>query len=74
MKILLIVANFIPEIGAAAHIYHDLGKAFVQQGHEVDVITSYPREYNLIQSDKGIQFPLEEIIDGINIHRCRIGY
>jgi glycosyltransferase involved in cell wall biosynthesis len=70
MKILLIVANFIPEIGAAAHIYHDLGKAFVQRGHEVDVITSYPREYNLIQSDKSIQFPLEETIDGIKVHRC----
>lgn len=71
MKILLIVANYIPEIGAAAHIYHDLGKAFVHRGHEVDVITSYPREYNLIQTDKSKTFPLDEISDGINIHRCR---
>jgi colanic acid biosynthesis glycosyl transferase WcaI len=70
MKILMIVAYFIPEIGSAAHVYHDLGKAFVQRGHEVDLITSYPRDFNLKPSDKGRQFPLEETIDGIHVHRC----
>lgn len=45
MKILMVVAYFIPEIGSAAHIYYDLAKAFVKRGHEVDVITSYPRDF-----------------------------
>jgi colanic acid biosynthesis glycosyl transferase WcaI len=71
MKILLVVAYFSPEIGSAAHVYRDLGKAFVQQGHEVDLITSYPREFNLVQSDKKKEFPLEETVDGIHVHRCR---
>jgi len=35
MKLLLIVANFLPEIGSAAHIYHDLGLDLVKRGHEV---------------------------------------
>jgi colanic acid biosynthesis glycosyl transferase WcaI len=71
MKILLVVAYFSPEIGSAAHVYHDLGKAFVQRGHEVDLITSYPRDFNLVASDKGKQFLLEETVDGIRVHRCR---
>jgi colanic acid biosynthesis glycosyl transferase WcaI len=69
MKILMVVANFIPEIGSAAHIYFDLGRTFVNRGHEVDVITSYPREFNLHIADRSKQFPLEETIDGIHIHR-----
>lgn len=66
----MVVAYFPPEIGSAAHVYHDLGKAFIQSGHEVDLITSYPRDFNLKPSDKGRQFPLEETIDGIHVHRC----
>ena len=71
MKLLLVVANFVPEIGSAAHIYFDLSKAFVNHGHEVHVITSYPREFNLGENDKNKNFPLDEIIDGIHVHRCR---
>jgi colanic acid biosynthesis glycosyl transferase WcaI len=70
MKILLVVANFIPETGSAAHLYYDLAKAFVRKGHEIHVITSYPREFNLEENDKNKNFPLDEIIDGIHIHRC----
>ncbi len=71
MKILLVVAYFIPEIGSAAHIYFDLAKAFVKKGHEVHVITSYPREFNLGKQDKNKKFPLNEIINGIQVHRCK---
>lgn len=71
MRILLISAYFIPEIGSAAHIYFDLAKSFVSRGHEVDVITSYPRTFNLHISDQKKQFTLTEIIEGITVHRCR---
>jgi len=71
MKLLLVVANFVPEIGSAAHIYFDLAKSFVNRGHEVDVITSYPREFNLEENDKNNNFPLDEIIDGVHVHRCK---
>ncbi len=71
MKILMVVAYFVPEIGSAAHVYFDLAKALVKRGHEVDVITSYPRMYNLTKDDINKNYPLDEIIDGINVHRCR---
>ena len=63
MKILIVVNNFVPEIGSAAHIYFDLAKAFVKRGHEIDVITSYPRKFNLAKLDQERKFPLEEEMD-----------
>jgi len=57
MKILMVVANFIPEIGSAAHLYYDLARAFVKRGHEVDVITSYPRRFNMDASERDSEFP-----------------
>lgn len=71
MKILIVVANFVPEIGSAAHIYFDLAKAFVKRGHQVDVITSYPRDFYLNEKDRGIEHPLNETIEGIEVHRCK---
>ncbi len=71
MRILLVVAYFVPEIGSAAHIYFDLAKALAKREHVVDVITSYPREFNLDKADQGKKFSLEEEIDGVMIHRCK---
>lgn len=71
MKILMVVAYFPPEIGSAAHVYHDLAKAFIKRGHEVHVLTSYPREFNLDKKDQGNEFPYEDIIDEINVHRVK---
>lgn len=70
MKILVVVANFIPEIGSAAHLYFDLCKSFVSMGHEVDVICSYPRSFNLSGEDREREFPKEEKIEGITVYRC----
>lgn len=71
MKILIVVAYFPPEIGSAAHVYSDLARAFVRKGHDVDVITSYPRDYNLNASDRTTVFDLDEELDGIHVHRVR---
>ena len=71
MKILIVVAYFPPEIGSAAHVYYDLAKAFVKKGHEVHVLTSYPREFNLNKTDQDKEFPFEEIMDDINVHRVK---
>lgn len=71
MKILMVVAYFIPEIGSAAHIYYDLAKAFVDRSHEVDVITSYPRDFNMDKNNFGKDFPVEETMNGIKVHRYR---
>ena len=71
MKILMVVAYFIPEIGSAAHVYFDLARAFINRGHEVDVITSYPRKFNLNNTDQLKEFPEEETINTINVHRVK---
>ncbi len=71
LRILIVVPNFYPEIGSAAHIYFDLAKGFVKRGHEVDVITSYPRKYYLDNSKNEHEFQLDEVIHGISIHRCK---
>lgn len=71
MKLLLVVAYFVPEIGSAAHIYFDLAKAFVRRGHEVHVITSYPRIFNLSKDDADKEFLLDETIEGVFVHRCK---
>lgn len=67
----MIVIYFVPENRSAAHIYFDLAKAFVKRGHAVDVITSYPRNFNLDKNDLNEYFPIEETIDGIKVHRCK---
>lgn len=67
----MVVAYFIPEIGSAAHIYFDLAKAFVKKGHEVEVITSYPRNFNLNQNDARKEFLKDEEIEGVMVHRCK---
>lgn len=71
LKILIVVPNFIPEIGSAAHIYYDLSKCFVKRGHDVDVITTHPREHYLSKSSIDLDMSIEEVIDGIHIHRCK---
>lgn len=71
MKILIVIAYFIPEVGSAAHVYYDLAKAFIAGGHEVSVITSYPRSYNLSKEDASKNFPTEEVLDGIKVYRVK---
>lgn len=71
MKMLIVVSNFVPEIGSTAHLSFDLAKGFIERGHEVDVITSYPRVYTLDESIKDKIIPAKENIYGINIHRCK---
>lgn len=74
MKILLVVDNFYPEIGSAAHIYHDLGKALVKRGHKVHVITMYPRRFYLSEENWEKEFPMDETIEGMHVHRCRFKF
>ncbi|MFC1893551.1 glycosyltransferase family 4 protein [Chloroflexota bacterium] len=74
MKILLVVDNFYPELGSAAHVYYDLGRALVKRGHEVHVITMYPRRFYLPAENQGRPFPMDETIAGMQVHRCRFKF
>ena len=69
MKILLVVAYFYPEVGSASHLFLDLANGFISSGDEVEVLTSYPRNYNLKKEDRKKKFPKFENYNGIKIHR-----
>ena len=42
MKVLLLTCYFPPDTGSAAHLFYELGKALVQRGHQVTVVTGMP--------------------------------
>ncbi len=42
MRVLLLTAYFPPDVGSAAHLYHELGVALRGIGHEVTVLTTLP--------------------------------
>lgn len=46
MHILLLTNYWPPEIGAASHLYYDLSQALAARGHQVTVLTGFPR-YNV---------------------------
>jgi glycosyltransferase involved in cell wall biosynthesis len=50
MKILLICAFFPPEIGSASHLYFEIGQSLKNRGHDVTVMTGFPR-YHVIGSN-----------------------
>lgn len=71
MNILLIAANYTPEIGSSAQIYHDLAGGFAKYGHNIHVLTSYPRDYTLTDDEKVREIPLDSNEDGVMVHRVR---
>ena len=46
LRVLLLCAYFPPEIGTAAHLFHELAAELASRGHQVSVITGFPR-YNV---------------------------
>lgn len=67
-RLLLVVPHYLPEIGSASHIYSDLAATLYDRGHEVDVITSYPRQFNVDVHGRE-EHPIHETIDGVRVHR-----
>jgi glycosyltransferase involved in cell wall biosynthesis len=73
MKVMLVTINYPPEIGGAPHLIHELALTLQERGHEVAVLTGYPR-YNLEvippQYHRGLY--TKDILDGVPIRRIRI--
>jgi glycosyltransferase involved in cell wall biosynthesis len=74
MKILMLTSYFPPEIGSAAHLFADLGRAFAKTGDSVVVVTGFPT-YNV---DRKILPPkykkglwMRESVDGMEVIRVR---
>ena len=70
MRVLVIVPHYPPEIGSAAHLYHDLARRLAARGHRVGVLTSYPRDYNV--AGEGSPVLQYEVSEGVEIYRCNI--
>ena len=73
MNISLITPYYPPEIGGAAHLIYGLARSLKGFGHNVTVLTGYPR-YNIktvpAKFKKGLRF--DEVLDGIPVRRIRI--
>ena len=73
MHILLLTAYFPPETGSASHLFYELGKTFVAQGHQVSVVTGFPAYH--VQGDtqryRGRKW-MQEGLDGLNVYRIAV--
>ena len=73
MHLLIISTDFPPEIGSASHLFYELAKKFVRNGHKVTFVTGFPRYYvNEIPSKYKKGFLLREQVEGINVLRLRL--
>ncbi len=72
MRIVVLTINYTPEIVGAAHLIHDLAVSLKNRGHELQVLTGYPR-YNLLgvppRYRRGLR--MKEIFEGIEVQRIR---
>lgn len=73
MRILYVSQYFPPEIGAPAVRVHDLARMWVQQGHDVTVLTGFPNHptgvLNPAYRKKFRRLTIREQMDGINVVR-----
>lgn len=68
MRILLLTSYFPPEIGSASHLFHDVGAALVERGHEVEVITGIP-SYHAKERGRARRPISQESMSGMDITR-----
>ncbi len=73
MKVLLITNYFPPEIGAASHLFYDLAKELTNKGHQITIVTGFPR-YNIDELDRKYKGKLlcKESTENIEIVRVAI--
>ena len=72
MRVLLLTNYFPPEIGGASHLFYELASSLTERGHNVTVVTGFPR-YNVQEVDARYRrkLLLSENIDGIQVLRIR---
>ena len=72
IKILLLTNYWPPEIGAASHLYYELARALVARGHEVTVLTGFPR-YNIAEVPPQYRgrWAMWERTEGVRVRRVR---
>jgi colanic acid biosynthesis glycosyl transferase WcaI len=73
MRMLIITINYPPEIGGAPHLIYELALGLQSRGHDVTVLTGYPR-YNLkvVPDEYRRGLWMREVLDGVPVLRVRI--
>ena len=73
MHILIVTNYYPPEIGGSAHLCYELAQSMTAQGHEVTVLTGFPR-YNVTELPRQYRRGLwmNEASNGIRVRRIRI--
>jgi len=70
-KVLIITDSYPPELRSASELMGDLANALHNLGHEITVLTSYPK-YNLADSDKNLTpLALDVIESGVRVLRVK---
>lgn len=69
-RVLLLTSYFPPDTGSAAHLFHEFGKALVERGYRVTVLTGFPGYHAQGPLDcyRGRAW-MREQIDGIDVVR-----
>jgi glycosyltransferase involved in cell wall biosynthesis len=73
MKILIVTDYFPPEVGAASHLFFELADTLTGRGHQVTVVTGFPR-YNAPGADPGYRgrWYLRETVKRFQVVRMRV--
>lgn len=70
MKIIYVSHYFSPEIGAPSARIHEMAKAWIKAGHQVEVITGFPNHpQGELYPGYESQAYFQEELDGIKVHR-----
>ena len=73
MRILLITINYPPEIGGAPHLIYQLAIRLKARGHEITVLTGYPRyNINVVPPKYRHGQIMKDIMDGVPVIRIRM--
>lgn len=68
MRVLLLTSYFPPEIGSASHLFHDIGEALSQKGHQVEVVTGMPSYHAKVRT-KARRLSATETMNGMQVTR-----
>jgi len=71
MKILIVADVYPPEVSSAAVLMQELAQGLKKRGHQITVVTSYPRHY-LTRETKEKKFQTFSHEDGIDVVRIKV--
>lgn len=70
MHVLIFCESFLPETRSASNLFFELSESLVKRGHQVSVVTCFPR-YNLAESTDLRNLPTRENMFGIDVRRLK---